>query len=111
MSEAPTVGFFPATPRVNSAMLRSHVDERVRFVGKIIEQNGSRALMTASDKGQVEVVMNVMSQYGTQYVEVIGFARSNGTIDEEVSINFGNDFDMDTYNELITKMQRFPTVF
>jgi hypothetical protein len=33
-----------------------------------------------------------MSQYGTQYVEVIGFARSNGTIDEEVSTNFGNDF-------------------
>ncbi|KAF9360444.1 hypothetical protein BGX34_007768 [Mortierella sp. NVP85] len=67
--------------------------------------------MIASDKGHVEVVMNVMSQYGTQYVEVIGFVRSNGSIDEEVSTNFGNDFDIETYNELITKMQQFPTVF
>ncbi|KAF9200660.1 hypothetical protein BGZ49_009095 [Haplosporangium sp. Z 27] len=119
----------PLTPRVNSAMLSGKVGETVRFVGKIIEQNGSRALMTASDKGQAEIHMDPVkqlyrvtnwwqkyinfgaSQYGTEYIEVIGTVNSDYSISEMISTNFGNNFDMDIYNELIVKMQQFPTVF
>ncbi|KAG0206116.1 hypothetical protein BGX28_002369 [Mortierella sp. GBA30] len=101
----------PITPRVNSAMLSQYVGQPVRFVGKIIEQNGTRAVMAASDKGQVHVHMTELSQYGTQYVEVIGTVNGDFSISEMASTNFGNDFDLDTYNETVKKMQQFPSVF
>ncbi|KAF8939497.1 replication factor A protein 3 [Dissophora ornata] len=101
----------PTTTRVNSAMLGGLVGQTVRFVGRIIEQNGARAIMAASDKGQVEVHMNDKSQYGTQIVEVIGVVNGDNSITEMASSNFGNDFDMETYNALVTKMQQFPSVF
>ncbi|KAF9552139.1 hypothetical protein BGW38_009510 [Lunasporangiospora selenospora] len=67
--------------------------------------------MSASDKGQVEVHVNSQSQYGTEYVEVIGKVRDDLSIEEFTCANFGNSFDMDVYNELVTKMQQFPSVF
>ncbi|KAF9352970.1 hypothetical protein BGX26_009245 [Mortierella sp. AD094] len=82
----------PLTPRVNSAMLSGKVGDTVRFVGKIIEQNGSRALMTASDKGQVEIHMDQNAQYGTQYIEIIGVVNPDHSITEMTSTNFGNNF-------------------
>ncbi|KAG0299266.1 hypothetical protein BGZ98_010191 [Dissophora globulifera] len=101
----------PNTARVNSAMLSGMVGQTVRFVGKIIEQNGTRALMTASDKGRVDIHMNENSQYGTQFVEVIGSVNSDLSITELASTNFGNNFDLDTYDELAKKMQMFPKLF
>ncbi|KAF9109515.1 hypothetical protein BGX27_007544 [Mortierella sp. AM989] len=82
----------PITPRVNSAMLSGQVGQTVRFVGKIIEQNGSRAIMTASDKGQVEIHMDGSSQYGTEFIEVIGTVNGDNSISEMTSTNFGNNF-------------------
>ncbi|KAF9915978.1 hypothetical protein BX616_004930, partial [Lobosporangium transversale] len=82
----------PATPRVNSAMLSAHIGKTVRFVGKIMEQNGTRAFMSAPDKGQVEIHMNETSQYGTQFIEVIGVVNSDHSITEMASTNMGNDF-------------------
>ncbi|KAF9425050.1 hypothetical protein BGZ76_003439 [Entomortierella beljakovae] len=82
----------PVTMRVNSAMLSSSVGKYVRFVGKILEQNGEKALLIASDNGQVEVHMNNESQYGTQYIEVIGVVREDLSIEEQASTNFGNEF-------------------
>ncbi|KAF9980428.1 hypothetical protein BGZ65_005122 [Modicella reniformis] len=82
----------PETPRVNSTMLHGFVGQNVRFVGKIIEQNGTRAVMTAPDKGQVEIHMNASSLYGTQFVEIIGNVNSDGSITEATSSNFGNNF-------------------
>ncbi|KAG0358372.1 hypothetical protein BGZ54_010452 [Gamsiella multidivaricata] len=67
--------------------------------------------MAASDKGQVEIHMNDKSQYGTQFVEVIGVVNGDNSITEMISTNFGNDFDMETYNELVKKMQQFPSLY
>ncbi|KAF9971591.1 hypothetical protein BGZ73_005435 [Actinomortierella ambigua] len=102
---------YPTTPRVNSAMLANHRDKNVRFVGKIINHNGERAVMQASDKGQVQIHMNAESAYGTQYIEVIGKVVEDLSISEIASYNMGNEFDMETYNTMIVKAQLFPAIF
>ncbi|KAI9242904.1 hypothetical protein MVEG_04211 [Podila verticillata NRRL 6337] len=101
----------PTTPRVNSSMLATYVGQPVRFVGKIVEQNGTHATMQASDHGQVQINMNHSSQYTSQYIEVIGEVQSDGSINEMVSASFGDSFDLETYNQLVVKMQQFSTVF
>ncbi|KAF9985430.1 hypothetical protein BGZ75_002991 [Mortierella antarctica] len=55
--------------------------------------------------------MTEQSQYGTQFVEVIGVVNGDHSISEMTSTNFGNEFDIDTYNEAVKKMQQFPSVF
>ncbi|KAG0087447.1 hypothetical protein BGZ93_010951 [Podila epicladia] len=101
----------PTTPRVNSSMLGNYVNQPVRFVGKIVEQNGTRATMQACDHGQVQINMSPSSQYTSQYVEVIGDVQSDGSITELSACSFGDSFDMETYNQLVIKMQQFSTVF
>ncbi|KAF9408103.1 hypothetical protein BGZ94_002448 [Podila epigama] len=101
----------PTTPRVNSSMLGNYIGQPIRFVGKIVEQNGTTAVMSASDKGQVQIHMNAGTQYLSQYVEVIGNVNQDLSITELTASSFGDDFDMETYNELVKKMQQFPTVF
>ncbi|KAI1301125.1 60S acidic ribosomal protein P1-alpha 3 [Mortierella claussenii] len=101
----------PQTTRVNSKMLGANVGNTVRFVGKIVEQNGTRAIFTASDKGQVEVHMIPSSQYGTPYIEVIGVVNGDHSLQEMTSTNFGDEFDMETYDQLVVKMQQFPSIF
>ncbi|KAG0038663.1 hypothetical protein BGZ82_011316 [Podila clonocystis] len=101
----------PTTPRVNSSMLGNYIGQPVRFVGKIVEQNGSHASMQACDHGQVQIKMSANSQYTSQYVEVIGDVLPDGSINELSSCSFGDSFDMETYNQLVIKMQQFSTVF
>ncbi|KAF9163515.1 hypothetical protein DFQ27_003030 [Actinomortierella ambigua] len=102
---------YPTTPRVNSAMLANYKDKNVRFVGKIINHNGERAVMQAADKGQVHIHMNAESAYGTQFIEVIGKVNEDLSISEIASYNMGNEFDMETYNAMIVKAQLFPDIF
>ncbi|KAG0222519.1 replication factor A protein 3 [Mortierella sp. GBAus27b] len=102
---------YPTTPRVNSAMLSKFVGQDVRFVGKIHKQDATRGQLIASDKGNIEVHRSPDSRWGTHFVEIIGMVNEDETISERASINFGNDFDLDTYNELVMKMQQFPSVF
>ncbi|KAG0043227.1 60S acidic ribosomal protein P1-alpha 3 [Gryganskiella cystojenkinii] len=102
---------FPTTARVNSAMLQKHVTESVRLVGRVESQNGTYAVIQASDKGQVQVHMSPESQYGTRFMEIIGVVNADLSISELASTNFGDDFNLDTYDAMIVKAQKFPGVF
>ncbi|KAG0334137.1 60S acidic ribosomal protein P1-alpha 3 [Podila humilis] len=102
---------FPATPRINSAMLGNYIGQTVRLVGSVTATNGNQATLTTSDKGQVTVISNEASAYHTTILEVIGEVNTDLSISELTFCPFGDDFDMDVYNELVKKMQQFPTVF
>ncbi|KAF9150158.1 hypothetical protein BG015_008035 [Linnemannia schmuckeri] len=101
----------PTTKRVNSAMLQNCIGETVRFVGELKSRQHPVAVFLASDKGSVTVVMNETSQYGTKFVEVIGTVNPDRSITEMISTNFGDDFNMETYDAMIRKAQKFPSVF
>ncbi|KAF9274217.1 replication factor A protein 3 [Linnemannia elongata] len=101
----------PTTKRVNSAMLQNCIGETVRFVGEFKSRQHPVATFLASDKGSVTVVMNDTSQYGTKFVEVIGTVNPDRSITEMISTNFGDDFNMETYDAMVRKAQKFPSVF
>ncbi|KAG0288588.1 hypothetical protein BGZ96_007685 [Linnemannia gamsii] len=79
----------PTTKRVNSAMLQNCVGETVRLVGEFKSN----------------------SLYGTKFVEVIGSVNPDRSITEWTSSNFGDDFNMETYDAMVVKAQKFPSVF
>ncbi|KAF9905504.1 60S acidic ribosomal protein P1-alpha 3 [Linnemannia zychae] len=121
----------PTTKRINSAMLQSTVGETVRFVGELkgsqgnytrhykfygvltinMDRQGNVATFLSSDKGIVAVSMSEGAQYGTKFMEVIGTVNADRSINEMVATNFGNSFDLDAYDAMIVKAQKFPSVF
>ncbi|KAG0309751.1 hypothetical protein BGZ97_012988 [Linnemannia gamsii] len=101
----------PETKRVNSAMLQNCIGEPVRFIGEFKSRQDTMATFLSSDKGLVTVAMNENSLYGTKFVEVIGNVNPDRSIAEWTSSNFGDDFDMETYDAMIVKAQKFPSVF
>jgi len=44
-------------------------------------------------------------------MEVIGIVNEDLSISELTSTNFGNDFNLEIYNEQIIKAQKFPAIF
>ncbi|KAI9301408.1 replication factor A protein 3 [Cunninghamella echinulata] len=82
------------TPRINSLIREKYVDQTVRISGKIISFSGETAVIQATDGGQVLVKLNGESQWGTDYVEVIGRVEKDYSIFEFKSCNLGNDFGM-----------------
>ncbi|KAF9086736.1 60S acidic ribosomal protein P1-alpha 3 [Mortierella sp. AD031] len=102
---------YPNTKRINSAMLHNCIGEHVRLVGRIESRNGMLATVIASDKGTVQVHMNESSQYGTKVMEIIGRVNQDHSVTEMTSANFGDHFDLDTYDAFVVKAQRFTSVF
>ncbi|GJJ71529.1 replication factor A3 [Entomortierella parvispora] len=102
---------FPPTPRINSAMLGNHIGGHVRLVGRVESQNSKFAVIVASDNGQVHVQMAEGAQYGTRYMEIIGVVNQDLMVSELTSTNFGDDFNLEIYNEQIIKAQKFPNIF
>ncbi|CEI97015.1 hypothetical protein RMCBS344292_11158 [Rhizopus microsporus] len=99
------------TPRVNSALREKYVGKTVRLVGKITSFSGNTAVLEASDHGQVLVNLNGESQWGTQYVEVIGQVDQDFTIREFKTTNMGDNFDLDLANKVVEFGQRCPEIF
>ncbi|KAG0366177.1 hypothetical protein BGX24_003820 [Mortierella sp. AD032] len=101
----------PTTKRINSAMLQSNIGETVRFVGELKGRQDNVATFLSSDKGTVMVHMSDGAQYGTKYMEIIGTVNGDRSINEMTSSNFGHSFDLETYDAMIVKAQKFPSVF
>jgi hypothetical protein len=47
----------------------------------------------------------------TIYVEVIGQVQRDCSIRVEKAINWGNEFDLEAYNQLVELMPQFPSMF
>ncbi|OBZ88362.1 Replication factor A protein 3 [Choanephora cucurbitarum] len=99
------------TPRINSALREKYVGRVVRLVGKLHSLSGNTAVLDASDHGQVMVKLNGESQWGTDYVEVIGQIESDYTLREFKTSNLGNSFDLDMANKVVEYSQKLPSMF
>ncbi|CAO3680679.1 unnamed protein product [Umbelopsis ramanniana] len=99
------------TPRVNSNTLKNHVGHTVRVSGKVISLNGDNAIIEATDNGQIQVILNGQSQWGTTYVEVIGQVTPENTIQEFTFTNLGNEFDLALANKVVIYGEKYPELF
>ncbi|KAI9599349.1 replication factor A protein 3 [Syncephalis fuscata] len=100
------------TPRVDSAMLRDHIGDTVRLVGKVLQlQPPNRALLEAADHGQVNIKLTNDSTIGTRFVEVIGRVESNDTVQEYVTLDLGEDFDISLYQQMLPILKQHPQLF
>ncbi|KAI7884151.1 replication factor A protein 3 [Mucor mucedo] len=80
------------TPRINSSLRDKYVGRTVRITGKLVSLSGNTAVIESTDKGQVLVHLNGESQWGTDFVEVIGQVEQDFTLREFKTTNLGNNF-------------------
>ncbi|KAJ1967036.1 hypothetical protein H4R35_006829 [Dimargaris xerosporica] len=99
------------TPRVNSGMLPQYTNTSVRLVGKVLQVQGTKAVLEASDHGKVTIDLMPANNFGTQYVEVIGLVQDGRSIQEYSSCNLGDTFDLGNYNKLVELSQKYQDLF
>lgn len=51
-------------------------------------------------------VSGAVEPYGTAYVEVIGRAQPDGSVQQMTMAPWGNEFDLDVYNKLVDLLQK-----
>mmetsp|Transcript_37773 Transcript_37773/g.82163 ORF Transcript_37773/g.82163 Transcript_37773/m.82163 type:complete len:108 (-) Transcript_37773:370-693(-) len=88
------------TARVNGAQLSQQVGKKVRFVCKTESVEGNLMRVTAADNMAVTVQLTGTGAYDTAYLEFEGIVENASTVREIEHTNFGNTFDMGSYNEL-----------
>eukprot|EP00656_Telonema_subtile_P005491 TRINITY_DN12499_c0_g1_i1.p1 TRINITY_DN12499_c0_g1~~TRINITY_DN12499_c0_g1_i1.p1 ORF type:complete len:137 (+),score=24.49 TRINITY_DN12499_c0_g1_i1:95-505(+) len=88
-----------ASPRVGKSHLAEYDGKTVRFVGKVKSNDGGVAVLEAPDGGEVQV--HNSTPYQTQFVEILGSVQSAGAISQQSYVDFGDEFHMGNYNELL----------
>ncbi|GAN10308.1 replication factor A protein 3 [Mucor ambiguus] len=99
------------TPRINSSLREKFVGQTVRVTGKLVSLSGNTAVLESTDHGQILVHLNGESQWGTDYIEVIGQVEPDFTLKEFKTTNFGNDFDLELANKVVEYSQKCPDMF
>merc|ERR1712166_149517 len=82
-----------SSPRVGKKHLNSYQNKSVRFVGKVISNQGGTATLEAPDGGEVQIQNS--TAYGSDFVEIMGEVQSDSFISQQSAIDFGADFHMD----------------
>uniref|UniRef100_A0A5B7B4A2 Putative replication protein A subunit B n=2 Tax=Davidia involucrata TaxID=16924 RepID=A0A5B7B4A2_DAVIN len=85
---------------VNGELLRMYVGRKVRAVVQVIRSDGGVMTGKSTDEHQLSIKGSLPHFPAMSYVEVIGIADSNQSIQAEISTNFGNSFDTHSYNQL-----------
>jgi len=100
------------TPRVNKASLGNFIGHTVRLVGKVssISKPERVAMLETSDKQQVKVRM-LSNEYPAAYIEIVGTVNGDLSITETYAYVFGDNFDFDNYDKLITLTDSYPEIF
>ncbi|XP_042022977.1 replication protein A 14 kDa subunit B-like [Salvia splendens] len=82
---------------VNAELLRMYVGRRVRAVIQVLRNDGG-SIFGKSTNEQELVIKGHPPNPPTTFVEVIGIADSNRSIQAEIWTNFGDNFDVSSYN-------------
>mmetsp|Transcript_3372 Transcript_3372/g.7377 ORF Transcript_3372/g.7377 Transcript_3372/m.7377 type:complete len:110 (-) Transcript_3372:746-1075(-) len=94
---------FDCTPRVNFEVMQRFIGKKVSVVGEIesTTPEGQIVLIT-SDKGRIHINTNPRAgPYDTKFLEFVGNVVDPRTLQEEEHTNFGDNFDMNMYNEMV----------
>uniref|UniRef100_A0A7S2UTE4 Replication factor A protein 3 n=1 Tax=Fibrocapsa japonica TaxID=94617 RepID=A0A7S2UTE4_9STRA len=91
------------TPRINGSLRQNFVGRPVCLVGKVldVQENSGSAVIQSSDGSSVQVVMAPGSSYLTSFVEIVGEVLPDLSIKEFKSIDYGENFDLDLYNQVL----------
>ncbi|OAY40851.1 replication protein A 14 kDa subunit A [Manihot esculenta] len=85
---------------VNGGLLPMHVRKRVRTVIQVLGSDRGTVIGKSTDDHQLTVKGSPPSVPLTNFVEVIGIADSEKSIQAEIWTNFGDTFDTYSYNQL-----------
>ncbi|GAB9463705.1 hypothetical protein Gpo141_00001154 [Globisporangium polare] len=92
-------------PRVNKKTLSAYIGRTVALVGSVESHMPTAVVLRASDGGIVNVNPAPGSDYSSKVVEVIGRVVDSETIQEFKATLFGEDFDLETYDQLVQLAQ------
>jgi replication factor A3 len=88
-------------PRVNGELMTRYVGKKVLLVGKNEGSDGSSVTLKTADDKTVRVQLAPGSPaITTAFVEFEGMVESADVLTEVSHVEFGNEFDLYTYNEL-----------
>mmetsp|Transcript_38446 Transcript_38446/g.46379 ORF Transcript_38446/g.46379 Transcript_38446/m.46379 type:complete len:108 (+) Transcript_38446:89-412(+) len=87
-------------PRVNGELLGRFIGQKVLLVCKQEGVEGNTMRVKAPDGAPVSVELHETSGYDTEYLEFEGLVQSPTLVQATAHTNFGNDLDMDSYNQL-----------
>mmetsp|Transcript_14346 Transcript_14346/g.19797 ORF Transcript_14346/g.19797 Transcript_14346/m.19797 type:complete len:108 (-) Transcript_14346:98-421(-) len=88
------------TPRVSGSMLSQNTGKKVLLVCKQESVNGNLMRVQAADGVAVTVLLKAGGAYDTEFLEFEGIVDNANTITEINHSNWGDTFDMASYNEL-----------
>ncbi|KAJ8324575.1 hypothetical protein BDV3_004988 [Batrachochytrium dendrobatidis] len=99
------------TPRINSSMLHKNVGRTVRLVGRISLLNAQQAILEASDKGQVNILLVQGSTVRQGVVEILGRVEADMSVTEISSCMFDENYDADAYDKMVQIAHSQPQLF
>ncbi|RHZ82193.1 hypothetical protein Glove_112g44 [Diversispora epigaea] len=101
-----------ATPRINSTLLSKYRNEVVRLIGRVKESSKNSAVLEASDKGQIRILLSPETiLQANKIVEIIGRVRDDHSLQELNTTNFGEEFDLDLYENAVQVAQKYSKLF
>ncbi|RDX49856.1 replication factor A protein 3 [Lentinus brumalis] len=89
------------TPRVNKALMSNYKGQTVRLMAKLITFKDGRAIVEASDGGEVEVALPKNENFDCAHVEIIGKVEDERTIKMLGHVKMGDDVDMKTCDQIL----------
>lgn len=101
-------------PRINGAMLSSCVGKFVCVVGKNLgtSPDGLSLSVEMSDGQRIEARFPQRFQDTLDpYVELLGKVERDCSLSIQRVVNFGADFDLEAYNEVVQLTGSFPDLF
>ncbi|KAI0720731.1 replication factor A protein 3 [Cerioporus squamosus] len=89
------------SPRVNKALMANFKGQTVRLTAKLITFKDGRAIVEATDGGQVEVSLPRNDQLDCQYLEIIGRVEDERTIKMLSHTKLADDVDMKVSDQIV----------
>ncbi|XP_019451261.1 PREDICTED: replication protein A 14 kDa subunit A-like [Lupinus angustifolius] len=84
---------------VNAQLLSNFIGKKVRTVVQVNQSHGGVTIAKSTDNQQLTVT-GLPPVPLMNFVEVIGIAENNNSINAEIWTDFGNTFDTNSYNQL-----------
>ncbi|KAJ7970583.1 replication protein A 14 kDa subunit B-like [Quillaja saponaria] len=84
---------------VNAELQRGYIGRKVRAVVQVTHSDGGLTTGKSTDDRQL-IIKGLPQVPPRSYIEVIGIAENNQSIKSDMWTNFGNTFDLHSYNQL-----------
>ncbi|RLN49023.1 hypothetical protein BBJ29_004334 [Phytophthora kernoviae] len=91
--------------RVNKQTMTNFMGRTVALVGAVESHTPTAVVLRTSDGQLVNVTPQPGSDYGSKVVEVIGRVVDSETIQEFKTTLFGDNFDLETYDQFVQLAQ------